>query len=157
MGVILCAVLAFAPAAARADEARGGEKLNWLEVFLGVTQDRHSEGDSRYGTLAVSYLRWLPQLSPYLGISVVAEYAGGHDERKIVVVPFVYRFEESGWRLLAGPGAERRHGETNFLFRAGVAYEFELGGSWALKPEVVVDAVDGEQALVYGINVGYGF
>lgn len=157
--VVLCAVLALAPAAARADTAvEESEKRNWLEVFVGVTQDREeSEGDGRSGTLAVSYLRWLPQVSPRLGISVVGEYAGGNDERKILVVPLVYRFEGSGWRLLAGPGAERRHGKTEFLFRAGAAYEFELGGRWALKPEVVVDFVDGEQALVYGVNIGYGF
>jgi hypothetical protein len=52
---------------------------------------------------------------------------------------------------------EHREGETEFLFRAGVAYEFELSERWAVIPEVNVDFVDGEEAFVFGLSFGFGF
>jgi hypothetical protein len=37
-----------------------------------------------------------------------------------------------------------------------VAYEFEVG-RWSLTPEFNIDFVDGEEAQVYGVSLGFGF
>ena len=54
---IACGLLVLAAAAAQADEAKDGhEKLNWFEVFLGVTKDRHPQDSSRHlATFALAY------------------------------------------------------------------------------------------------------
>jgi hypothetical protein len=52
---------------------------------------------------------------------------------------------------------EHRHGDNEFLFRIGAAYEFMLNERWMLTPEIAVDFVDGEEAFVYGLVLGYGF
>ena len=46
--------------------------------------------------------------------------------------------------------------ENEFLFRTGVAYEFEIG-RWSITPQFNVDFVDGEEAYVYGLSFGWGF
>jgi len=61
-----------------------------------------------------------------------------------------------GFRFTLAPGLEHREGEDEFLFRAGVGYEFEIG-RWSILPEFNIDFVDGEEALVYGVSFGYGF
>jgi hypothetical protein len=73
-----------------------------------------------------------------------------------VGVPF-YFHPYLGFRFILAPGIGRKHGENLFFFRVGAGYEFEIG-RWSVSPEVNVDwADDGETALVYGFNVGYGF
>jgi hypothetical protein len=59
-------------------------------------------------------------------------------------------------RFVLAPGLEHRDDENEFLFRAGVAYEFEIG-RWSIAPEFNVDFVDGEKAYVYGLSFGWGF
>ena len=47
--------------------------------------------------------------------------------------------------------------ETNFLFRAGTGYEFELMPRWSLAPEINADFVDGDTKLVYGLTLSWEF
>ena len=41
--------------------------------------------------------------------------------------------------------------------RIGLAYEFEIWKQLSLSPEYNVDFVQGEQTMVYGISIGWGF
>ncbi len=59
-------------------------------------------------------------------------------------------------RFILAPGFDYRQDRHDFLFRAGVGYEFEID-RWSISPEFNVDFVDGEQVLVYGLSFGYGF
>ena len=51
------------------------------------------------------------------------------------------------------PGVEINEGEAEFLFRTGLAYEFEYN-RWSITPEFNVDFTEGKTALVYGVNFG---
>ncbi len=59
-------------------------------------------------------------------------------------------------RFILAPGFDYRQDRHDFLFRAGVGYEFEID-RWSISPVFNVDFVDGEQVLVYGLSFGYGF
>ena len=43
-----------------------------------------------------------------------------------------------------------------FLVRAGVLYEFEVGG-FSVASAFNVDFLDSDEVLVYGVNIGKGF
>jgi hypothetical protein len=126
---------------------------NVAELLLGTTYE-----DTRYGskngfTIGFTYER---RLSDVLGLGGFWEYAAGDFDKWSIGVPlFVHPY--GGWRLGLAPGVEHREGENEFLFRAGVAYEFELSERWAMIPEVNVDFVDGEEAFVFGLSLGFGF
>jgi hypothetical protein len=62
-----------------------------------------------------------------------------------------------GFRFALAPGLEHRHGDDEFLFRTGVGYEFILSERWIMMPEFNVDFVDGQEAFVFGLTLGYGF
>ena len=62
---------------------------------------------------------------------------------------------DKDFRFLVAPWLEHKDSENEFLFRTGLAYEFEFG-SWAISPEFNVDFVDGEEALVYGLSLCLG-
>lgn len=53
------------------------------------------------------------------------------------------------------PGIEIEDNETSFLFRAGVAYEFELE-QFTITPEFNADFVNGDVDLVFGASFGFG-
>jgi len=55
------------------------------------------------------------------------------------------------------PGFEKKseHG-AEFLIRAGVMYDFEVG-RFTIAPAFNIDFVDDEEVLVYGLNIGRGF
>ena len=57
--------------------------------------------------------------------------------------------------LVAGPGLERHHDEWRPIVRVGGAYEFPLGDGWVLAPGVYYDFTDGNDLLIYGLNLAY--
>lgn len=69
----------------------------------------------------------------------------------------------AGLYFLIGPGIEivdrkDEGNEESFIFRLGVGYDFELTPRWSLAPEFNVDFVSGgDNALVYGLVLGYAF
>jgi hypothetical protein len=67
---------------------------------------------------------------------------------------FIHPYKD--WIFILAPGFDYRQDRHDFLFRAGVAYEFEID-RWSISPLFNVDFVDGEQVLVYGVSFGYGF
>lgn len=75
----------------------------------------------------------------------------------ILGVPFVFNLAETDWQLTVMPGVELEGSEEEFLFRTGFGYEFEVEGGYSIKPELNVDLVDGETAVVAGASFGWRF
>jgi len=77
-----------------------------------------------------------------------------------------YRYIINEWWLRSGPGIEiiqeeEHHSDEStlktqveFLFRIGTGYSFHLG-KFVLSPSV--DFVRNNDALVWGLNIGYSF
>ena len=122
--------------------------MHRVELFLGNTHDEGEDGFS----VGLAYER---RLSELFGVGGIVEYTGGDFDMWLAGAPiFIHPFK--GFRFLLAPGIEHKHGENEFLFRAGLAYEFEFD-RWSITPEFNIDFVDGEEALVYGLSFGYGF
>jgi hypothetical protein len=121
---------------------------NRMELFFGNTHE-HGEDGFTVG-LSYGYL-----LQEFIGVGGTFEYATGHFDKWSVTVP-LFMYPYGGLRFALAPGLEHREGENDFLFRVGVAYEFEIG-RWSISPEFDVDFVDGEKAYVYGLSFGWGF
>jgi hypothetical protein len=119
-----------------------------LELSLGNT---HEHGEDGF-TVGLKYEYRLQEL---FGIGAFWEYAAGHFDKWNAALPiFIHPYR--GLRFVLAPGLEHRDDENEFLFRTGVAYEFEIG-RWSITPEFNVDFVDGEEAYVYGLSFGWGF
>ena len=123
---------------------------NMLEIFLGNTNEDRDENGF---TVGLVYER---RFSELLGIGGFYEYAAGDFDKWSIGIPlFIHPHE--GWRFALAPGLEHRDGDDEFLFRTGVAYEFELSERWVIIPELNIDFVDGEEALAFGVSFGFGF
>lgn len=126
---------------------------NMAEFFIGNTyEDADHERENGF-TLGLTYER---RISELFGFGGFYEYAAGDFDKWSIGVPlFIHPYE--GWRFALAPGLEHRHGDDEFLFRTGVAYEFELSERWVMMPEFNIDFVDGEEAFVFGLTFGFGF
>lgn len=128
------------------------EYRNKIALFGGVTQE---SSDLIDGSLALAYERLFSKL---IGVGSLVEFTGGDVERSWLVLVPVYIHPYAGWFIDLGPGIEFEGSEGNFIFRAGVGYEFELWHRWALAPEFNVDLVGGgDTKLVYGLTLVYSF
>ncbi|MHC4750912.1 MAG: hypothetical protein ACYTFW_13685 [Planctomycetota bacterium] len=126
---------------------------NMAELFLGSTYEDGDHGSENGFTVGFTYER---RFSELLGFGGFYEYAAGDFDKWSIGVPlFIHPHE--GWRFALAPGLEHRHGDDEFLFRTGVAYEFELSERWIMMPEFNVDFVDGEEAYAFGLSFGFGF
>jgi hypothetical protein len=151
--ILSCLVIA--PIDGRAEESHGehsgGHEFhqNMLAAFVGVSSE--DRGDTAF-TLGLEYERLL---SPSFGLGLVAERAFGDLDFWIYVAPFA--FHSGQWKFYAGPGVEDsdEHG-SEFLFRLGVEYAFEVG-DFEIAPQLDVDFVNGEEVLVLGLVIGKGF
>lgn len=104
------------------------------------------------GTVGIDYQY---RFSRAWGLAIAFEYVGGGARNWMAGLgPALHPV--AGLELYAGPGFEHNDGENEFVFRVGLAYEFEVG-RWSLTPAFNLDFVDGEQTYVYGIYVGKGF
>jgi hypothetical protein len=126
-----------------------GDYRNKVSLFGGNTQDG-SENGASIG------LEYEYQLNPRFGIGGLGEYAGGDFDSWVIGIP-VFIHPHAGWFFRLAPGLEFEDSETNFLFRAGLGYEFELMPRWSLAPEFNVDFVDGDTKLVYGLTLSWEF
>ena len=126
------------------------EHRNSVKLFLGNT---HTSEDENAFSMGLSYEY---RIVPLIGVGALAEYAAGDIESWILGAPLTlhpYR----GLSLVAMPGAEIDEHDTNFLFRLGIGYDFELGRGWSIAPEFNADFVDSEIDYVFGVSLGYGF
>jgi len=133
-------------------EAHHSYHRDMVEFFVGDTYEDGERGGEHGFSVGVAYERRLSQL---LGVGGFYEYAAGDFDKWSIGIPlFIHPYE--GWRFALAPGLEHRHGDNEFLFRTGVAYEFELSDQWVMIPEFNVDFVDGEEAFVFGLSFGFG-
>ena len=125
------------------------EHRHHLDLFLGNT---HTEDDENAFSLGVGYEYRLTQ---FFGIGVLGEYAIKDIDAWVVGVPLAIH-PGAGWRLVVMPGLELHDGDSEFLLRTGVGYEFEVG-RYTVMPEFNADFVDDEVNYVFGVGLGVKF
>ena len=126
---------------------------NVAEFFVGNTHEDTHHGSENGFTVGLTYER---RLSSLWGVGGVYEYAAGDFDKWSISVPlFIHPYK--GWRFELAPGVEHKKSKDEFLLRIGAAYEFMLSDRWMLIPEIAVDVVDGDEAIVYGLAFGFGF
>jgi len=126
---------------------------NMIEVFMGGTYEDGEHGSENGFSVGLVFER---RLNEFMGVGIFGEYTGGDFDMWVVGVPlFIHPYK--GLRFLLAPGNEHKDHEDEFLFRAGIGYEFEVSEQWVIVPELNVDFVDGEEVYVYGVSFGYGF
>jgi hypothetical protein len=125
-----------------------------VELFLGTTYaDHHGHREHAFSVGA----QYRYALNHAVSVGVLAEYATKSLDAWVVGIPVVFNLGETRWQLTAMPGAELEGSSKEFLFRAGIGYEFEMQGGYSLKPEINVDWVDGETSIVTGVSIGWRF
>ena len=139
----LFVLLAAMTSAAYAEE---GGRPNVFEIFVGGT---HQDDDNEF-SVGATYER---RLDEKIGLGLTAEYTKAREY--VVIVPLFWHPAEP-WRFLLAPGTEIDDGENEFLVRVGGSYEFGFPG-WSLSPELNVDYVDDDFALVVGVSFGWKF
>ncbi len=145
--VALC--LTAGPAAA--DEEFQGPNI--VEFFLGSTRADHRGANENALAVGAQY-RYA--FSEGFSFGVLGEYSRDPFDAWILGAPAVFSPGNSAWQFTAMPGIEFEGRDQKFLFRAGVGYEFEMPG-YLLKPEINVDWVDGNTAIVGGLSIGFRF
>lgn len=156
--VALCLIITAPPLLAveqtqAAHPDTGHYYLNSVGLFLGGNYEDTHHGSENGFAIGFSYER---RLSALLGVGGFYEYAAGDFDKWSIGVPlFIHPYH--AWRLQLAPGLEHRESKDEFLFRIGVAYDFMISKQWVLVPEVNVDLVDGEEAFVFGLTLGFGF
>jgi hypothetical protein len=125
------------------------EHRHHIAVFLGNT---HTEHDEDAFTIGLDYEY---RLTALLGIGALGEHAVKDIDTWVFGVPLALH-PGAGWRLVAMPGIEVHDGETEFLIRAGVGYEFEID-RLTIMPEFSADFVDSEVNLGVGVSLGVKF
>jgi hypothetical protein len=91
-----------------------------------------------------------------LGVGGLGEYAGGDFDSWVLGVPlFIHPYADL--IVWLAPGVEIEDGETDFLFRVGLGYEFEIYPRWSLAPELNFDFAGGDTKLVYGLTLSWAF
>ena len=126
---------------------------NNIGFFFGNTYEDSHHGSENGLTVGFNYER---RLSKLLGIGGFYEYAGGDFDKWSIGVPLFFH-PYKAWRFQLAPGLEHRESDDEFLFRIGAAYDFQLSERWAIVPEANVEFVDSEEALVFGLTLGFGF
>lgn len=122
-----------------------------LSLLIGNTDLDH-EGDEF--TLGIDYEY---RVNDLLGLGVVVEHASGDlDAWTYLVVADIHITNQ--WIMQVGPGFEHTSKHDLFVARLGTLYEFELEGGWTVAPQLHYDYHDGgDDAIVYGIAVGFAF
>jgi len=157
VGALYLAITPTRLLAAEPDQAAhpqaGHHHKNVVEFFGGNTYEDAHHGSENGFTVGFTYER---RLSALWGVGGSYEYAAGDFDKWSIGVPLLVH-PYKGWRFELAPGLEHKKSEDEFLLRIGAGYEFMLSDRWMLIPEIAVDFVDGEEAIVYGLAVGFGF
>lgn len=127
----------------------GHEDSNDVGLFLGGSHHKDENGFS----VGLDYEH---RLNAIFGAGGLVEYTAG-DFDSWVIAPSLFIHPYKGFRLILAPGVETKESKSNFLFRTGLAYQFEIGNKWSISPEYNVDFVHGETVHVYGVSFGLGF
>lgn len=119
-------------------------------VIGGKTEEEEGERETE-ATLGLDYEH---RVNDFLGIgSVIAEYAFGDiDALTILAVADLHLWR--GFIVQTGPGIESIDKELEGVYRIGALYELEFG-RYTVAPQVHYDATTGEDAVVFGVSLGY--
>jgi hypothetical protein len=146
--LLLCVGLLFPMISSASEEAH--QHRHHVAVFVGAT---HAEGTDE-PTLGAHY-EYL--VTPKIGVGALVDHAGGDLDSTIVAAALGFH-PHAGWTLIAAAGNENTDHGDEFIVRIGVGYDFELGGGWALRPQLNFDFVEDEETKeVYGISIGKAF
>ena len=138
------------------------EYKNVIELFVGaVTETEESATGPGVG------LEYQRRLTRKWSVGVQgAEVSTTSVERGWLAVVTAIVKPVGGLALKTGPGFERseetseetgeKESKTEFAWRFGAAWEFELGRRYTLSPELNLDLVDGSSVWVYGLSFGIG-
>jgi len=162
--VVILAAACFAASADGSEEPAGGHDggdhplhKHGIGLFLGVTDE------DEHGSEATVGVNYEYRLGRRWGVGGNVDYAGG-DARNTVLAAMGYFHPVRELKLMLGPGIEHHNGSgghdgdhDNFVVRVGAAYDFEIGERFGIAPVVVVDFVDGETVLVYGVDFDVKF
>lgn len=147
---ILFVLLTGLGAAAYAEEEF---ETHGVELFLGGST-RFADGENDNG---FSYgLGYEYRFIRSLGVGVTGEGTTGDLRDAVLLFPLCVH-PWRGLKFVVAPGAEFSDDPTEFVLRLGLSYEFEIWKHFSISPEFNVDLVDGEQTLVYGLSLGWGF
>jgi len=137
-------------APALAEEPEHHEELhsNYLALFIGLTSE-----DRRESGLALG-IEYEYRLNRSFGIGVLAEHTFGDVDTTVYAMPFAYH--SGRWKAYVGPGIEDGDLGNESLWRVGAEYAFEVG-RWEVSPQLDIDFIDGDTALVLGVTIGKGF
>jgi hypothetical protein len=142
---------------------------NEVAIFVGGTDEHGHDTEFTWG---IDYKR---RIADRWAVGVLFDYAGG-GLRNSVLAPMVAFWPGLGnLQLLAAAGVEFHQGRdgdghqksgegggtdedaTYFLFRVGAGYDFHLGESFGLVPNLNLDFVNNERVWVYGLAFTYGW
>ena len=158
LGWSVCAVALLAVATARAEPSEpAGEAgevgpRHRLGLFAGVTFKEHEGGSA---TLGADYLY---RLGRPVSVGGVLETTG-KDSRDWILAALGVWHPSERWRVFGGLGIEvaQDDRDSEFLFRVGADYDFELTRHWAIAPTLALDFTESENAIVIGVTFGRGF
>ena len=120
---------------------------------VGFSMGNTHEGGEDGFTVGIKYEY---RFSETNGVGGLIEYSSGELDSWVIAVPlFIHPYK--GLRLLGAIGFEERNNDTEFLFRAGIGYEFGLNDRWNIIPEFNFDFVDGDEKYGYGVVFSYIF
>lgn len=143
--------------------------MNEVAVSVGGTKESGHDTEFTWG---LDYKR---RIADRWAVGVIFDYAGGELRNAIIAPSISYWPGLGNLQLLAAAGVEYHNGrntggheksdhggeadtsETYFLVRLGVGYDFHIGESFGLVPQVNLDFVNNEEVWVYGVAVTYGF
>ena len=131
-----------------------GEEFDWREHphHISVLFAGAFEQDESAPSVGLDYEY---RVSEFLGLGGVAERAFGDiDATTLLAVADLHLTRQ--FIIQTGPGVEFLEGEAEAAYRMGVLYEFE-GRGYTISPQLHYDWVSGEDSVVAGIAVGYGF
>ena len=160
-------------------EKHGGRHwhTNDVGVFLGATAEHGHETELTWG------LEYRRLIARHWGIGVLFDYAGG-ELRDAILAPSLTWLPVGRLQILAAPGIEFHRGrgstegcgcaphtksedpdqigladedETYFVFRLGAGWNFPVGQSYGITPQINLDLVEGEKIWVYGVAFAYAW
>ena len=143
------AVVAEEPGEAHSDHAAEAHHRHLVSGFVGAT---HEHGEDAF-TFGVEYV--FDVVPERFGVGGLLERADGHLNADLALALVHYR-PFGGLYLAGGAGIERKEGKRETVGRIGIGYDFEFG-RWVLAPEVNLDFLDREEAVVYGVAIGRKF
>jgi len=137
-----------APACAEETEHHEEFHPNFLALFIGLTSEERRESGLALG------IEYEYRLNRSFGIGVLAEHTFGDVDTTVYAMPFAYH--TGRWKVYVAPGIEDGDLGNESLWRVGAEYAFEVG-RWEVSPQLDIDFVDGDTALVLGVTIGKGF